>query len=269
MESELFGHAKGAYTGAFSAKKGLIEAADGGTAFFDEIGELPLEVQSKLLRLLQEKEFRPVGSLQWRRSDFRVISATNRDLAKEVERGTFRRDLYYRLNVVQIKVQPLRERRTDIPLLVDHFLHIYGRGHHVSEEVMNAFLSYDWPGNVRELENTIQHMVAIGDGPIFTIVDVPDEILHFMKARQTTTSVEARDSVDGSTIGSSASSAPAPPFTPAKTERVPMMTLSDLEKIAISQALEYTRGDTSVAASLLGIGRATLYRKIKEYGLAS
>src|SRR5262249_55402368 len=142
LESELFGHAKGAFTGAVGQKVGLLEMADGGTAFFDEIGELPLDLQAKLLRVLQEKEFRPVGSLAVKRSDFRIIAATNRDLAKEVDRGTFRRDLYYRLNVVSLKLSPLRERADDIPALVRHFLDRHGRGHVMSAEVMDLLGSY-------------------------------------------------------------------------------------------------------------------------------
>ena len=173
MESELFGHVKGAFTGAVTAKTGLIEVANGGTAFFDEIGELPLDLQAKLLRVLQEKEFRPVGSLTHRRSDFRVIAATNRDLAKEVEKGTFRRDLFYRLNVVNLRLAPLRDRKEDIPALIAHFLARHGKGHTLTQETFEAMLSYDWPGNVRELENCIQHMVAINTGPLLHAAELP------------------------------------------------------------------------------------------------
>ena len=152
MESELFGHVKGAFTGAYANKIGLIEQANGGTAFLDEIGELPLDLQSKLLRVLQEREFRPVGSLQLRQSSFRIIAATNRDLQKEVQRGTFRQDLYYRLNVVTLRLAPLRERKEDLPELIDHFLTVYGQGHSVSMDLRDLMMAYDWPGNVRELE---------------------------------------------------------------------------------------------------------------------
>src|SRR6202162_3887655 len=164
MESELFGHVKGAFTGAATTKIGLIESANGGTAFFDEIGELPLDLQAKLLRVLQEKEFRPVGSLTTRRSDFRIIAASNRDLAREVEKGTFRRDLFFRLNVINIRLSPLRERKEDIPELINHFLTRVGGNYTVTAEAMEAMLSYDWPGNVRELENLIHIMVDIYSG---------------------------------------------------------------------------------------------------------
>src|SRR5271155_912715 len=166
MESELFGHVKGAFPGAATTKTGLIEAANGGTAFFDEVGELPLDLQAKLLRVLQEKEFRPVGSLTTRRSDFRIIAATNRDLHAEVEKGTFRRDLYFRLNVINMRLSPLRERKEDIPALINHFITRVGGNYSVTAEALEVMLSYDWPGNVRELENCVQHMVAINSGPL-------------------------------------------------------------------------------------------------------
>src|SRR6266404_5416633 len=184
MESELFGHVKGAFTGAANAKIGLIESANGGTAMFDEIGELPLDLQAKLLRVLQEKEFRPVGSVTTRRSDFRIIAATNRDLAKEVEKGSFRRDLFFRLNVINIRLAPLRERREDIPALINHFIGRVGGKYTVTAEAMEVMLSYDWPGNVRELENCIQHMVAINSGPLLHVADLPSNLQNFVAQKK-------------------------------------------------------------------------------------
>src|SRR5579871_2745006 len=184
MESELFGHAKGAFTGAGTTKFGLLEAANGGTAFFDEIGELPLDLQAKLLRVLQEKEFRPVGSVSTRHSDFRIIAATNRDLAKEVEKGTFRRDLYFRLNVINIRLSPLREGREDMPALINHFLARVGGNYTITAETMEVMLNYDWPGNVRELENCIQHMVAINSGPLLHVADLPSNLQNFLSQRK-------------------------------------------------------------------------------------
>src|SRR4030081_1246870 len=183
MESELFGHVKGSFTGAATDKRGLIELANGGTAFFDEIGELPLDLQDKLLRVLQEKEFRPVGSLIQRRSDFRVIASTNHDLSKEVEKGTFRRDLFYRLNVVNVKIAPLRDRKEDIPSLIAYFLARYGKNHSLTQETLEAMISYDWPGNVRELENCIQHMVAMNSGTLLHATDLPSSMQNFLHLR--------------------------------------------------------------------------------------
>ena len=270
MESELFGHTRGAFTGATSAKLGLIELANGGTAFFDEIGELPLELQAKLLRVLQEKEFRPVGALATRRSDFRIVAATNRDLAKEVERGTFRRDLYYRLNVVAIRLTPLRERREDIPALVDHFLTRYGTGHRVTDEVMEVLLAHDWPGNVRELENCLQQMVAMNTGPLVHTADLPASIQNSVRPPQRHAMAAA---VAGSLAPLLEALHPAPPpRITAQREQflddVPVMRLDEIERRVILRALEYTNGDRGVAASLLGIGRTTLYRKLKEYHVA-
>jgi len=269
MESELFGHAKGSFTGAVAQKTGLIEMAHGGTAFFDEIGEVPLDLQSKLLRVLQEKEFRPVGSLQQRRSDFRVIAATNRDLAKEVEKGTFRRDLYYRLNVVNLRLAPLRDRREDIPALIGHFLARYGKSHSLTQETLETMLSYDWPGNVRELENCIQHMVAINSGPLLHVIDLPSNLQHHASANRSQTIVRAAvASAQEAAAPPAASVTETIPIAPAAANPAPpVLPLAELEKQAILGALEYTRGDRAVAAHLLGIGRTTLYRKLKEYRL--
>src|SRR5258706_4048985 len=184
MEGELFGHVKGAFTGAANNKFGLLEAANGGTAFFDEIGELALDLQAKLLRVLQEKEFRPVGSVATRHSDFRIIAATNRDLAAEVEKGTFRRDLYFRLNVVNIRLSTLRDRKEDIPTLINHFLGRVGGSYSITAEAMEIMLGYDWPGNVRELENCVQHMVAINSGPLLHTADLPSSLRNFLTQRK-------------------------------------------------------------------------------------
>jgi transcriptional regulator with PAS, ATPase and Fis domain len=266
MESELFGHVKGAFTGAVVPKTGLIEVANGGTAFFDEIGELPLDLQAKLLRVLQEKEFRPVGSLTHRRSDFRVIAATNRDLAKEVEKGTFRRDLFYRLNVVNLRLAPLRDRKEDVPALIAHFLGRHGKGHTLAQETFEAMLSYDWPGNVRELENCIQHMVAINTGPLLHAAELPSMLQNFLLAKKAHSLSVAVGFQPG----------PKPPGEAPAHEhrgapegaRPPIIPLMQMERQAILDALAYTKGDRAIAANLLGIGRTTLYRKLKEYQLA-
>jgi DNA-binding NtrC family response regulator len=270
MESELFGHVKGAFTGAATAKTGLIESANGGTAMFDEIGELPLDLQAKLLRVLQEKEFRPVGSVNARRSDFRVIAATNRDLAKEVERGTFRRDLYFRLNVINIRLAPLRERREDIPALINHFLSRVSGNYSLTAEAMEVLLSYDWPGNVRELENCVQHMVAINSGPLLHVADLPSNLQNFIYQKKSQYLMAAATAQPQPVLAASEDDeSPAVPIPPASERSFSgVIPLVELERRAIVNALEYTKGDRAVAAHLLGIGRTTLYRKLKEYQLA-
>jgi DNA-binding NtrC family response regulator len=270
MESELFGHVKGAFTGAATTKIGLIEAANNGTAFFDEIGELPLDMQAKLLRVLQEKEFRPVGSLTTRRSDFRIIAATNRDLAKEVEKGTFRRDLYFRLNVINIRLSALHERKEDIPALINHFLSRVEGNYSVTAEALEVMLSYPWPGNVRELENCIQHMVAINSGPLLHVADLPSSLQNHLaqKKSQYLTAVVSGQGAPVAEAADDEDSGPA--HAPIAFQAAPgIIPLMELERRAILNALEYTRGDRAVAAHLLGIGRTTLYRKLKEYQLAS
>lgn len=258
MESELFGYAKGAFTGAHVQKLGLLDAANGGTAFFDEIGELPIDVQQKLLRVLQQKEFRAVGGLGQRSSDFRVLAATNRDLAKEVEAGRFRQDLYYRLNVMRLRLAPLRERKEDIPALISHFLQRYGNGHQISTEVINALVEYEWPGNIRELEHTVQQMVAMNSGPWITPADLPSTVVN--------RSLE-REFVANHFNGGGQVASPEAEAGSFAIGRNGIMPLAEVEKRAIVQAIEYTKGDRTVAAAMLGIGRTTLYRKLKEYGL--
>jgi len=267
MESELFGHVKGAFTGAAIAKIGLIEAANGGTAFFDEIGELPLDLQAKLLRVLQEKEFRPVGSLTTRRSDFRIIAASNRDLAKEVEKGTFRRDLYFRLNVINIRLAPLRDRKEDIPALINHFLTRVGGSYTITGEAMEVLLSYDWPGNVRELENCVQHMAAINSGPLLHLADLPSNLRNYLTEKKSQYLMAAAGT-DFSGTPKHDLAGDQPAAGPTAIQNAPVVVpLLELERRAIVNALEYTKGDRSVAAHLLGIGRTTLYRKLKEYQL--
>ncbi len=279
VESELFGHARGAFTGSVGPKTGLIEMADGGTAFFDEIGELPLDLQAKLLRVLQEKEFRPVGSTQIRRSNFRIVAATNRDLAREVERGNFRQDLYYRLNVLPIRIPSLRDRRDDIPLLLNHFLRRENLQHGLSPDTMEALLSYEWPGNVRELENSIHHMVAVNMGKQVQLCDLPSAVQNHAMANCKTKFASAPQSAFAA--AAAASYAPflpqrmpmgyaEPVYAAAASGSVsPIVPLIEMERHAIIRALEFTQGDRNTAANLLGIGRTTLYRKLKEYRLVA
>ena len=237
IESELFGYVKGAFTGANHTKQGLLESAGGGTLFLDEIGDLPVDLQAKLLRALQEHEVRPVGSNERVAISARVIAATHRDLESAVRSGGFRQDLFFRLNVVQIKLPPLRERKNDIPLLVHTFLEKFsdaqGKVRTISEDAIARLLAYDWPGNVRELENAVERAVALGSGPILHVGDLPSNLKYDM---------------------------PAP--LPDKDEFLP---LEELERRAILRALRESGGDKLRAARLLGIGKTTLYRKLKQY----
>jgi transcriptional regulator with PAS, ATPase and Fis domain len=250
MESELFGYAKGAFTGAHVQKLGLLDAANGGTAFLDEIGELPLDMQQKLLRVLQQKEFRAVGGLSQRSSNFRVIAATNRDLALEVEKGRFRQDLYYRLNVMKLRIPPLRERKEDIPLLVSHFLERYGNGQQLPADTMNALQRYDWPGNVRELEHAVQQMIAMNSGQWISLGDLPTSIGN---------PVRERNEKESNTF--------SPWLADPSDARQQVLPLAEVEKRAIIRAIDVAKGDRTLAAAMLEIGRTTLYRKLKEYGL--
>ena len=243
MESELFGHVRGAFTGATDNKRGLIEAANGGTAFFDEIGELPLDLQVKLLRLLQEREYRPVGSLTRQKADIRIIAATHRDLRKGVEKGDFRQDLYYRLNVVSIRMPALRNRTEDLPALAELFLSRHGH-FQIPPDVLSALMEHIWPGNIRELQNCMDRMAALNPGPLLKLDDLPSDIQY----------ARLRAATDLTAIAA---------FAGGKQ----ILSLYEMEKRAIFEALLFTKGDRATAAMLLGIGRTTLYRKMKEYNL--
>src|SRR5271169_5565375 len=242
MESELFGHEKGAFTGALKSKAGLFHAANGGTIFLDEIGELPLELQAKLLRVLQEKEIRPVGSNDKVAVDVRVIAATNRELEAAYRAGTFRKDLYFRLNVVTVHLPSLRERRSDIPMLAHWFLERYARGGsiQITTAAMKSLLQYDWPGNVRELENCIERAVALGDRRTIDFNDLPPSI---------TSGVPSDMSVDTTSSG------------------LTTTDLEDIERATIERVFEQVKGDKALAGKMLGISRATLYRKLKRYNI--
>jgi DNA-binding NtrC family response regulator len=262
MESELFGHVKGAFSGAVDNKRGLVELADGGTAFFDEIGDLPLEMQVKLLRLIQEQEFRAVGSLQWRKVDLRIIAATHRNLKDEVSAGRFRLDLYYRLNVFALRLPPLRQRKEDIPLLVEHFLHADQAsgitGIEPSRELFERFQAYDWPGNVRELKHCIDRLNALHSEGALRMADLPSALLN----HHNMTDLEK---LSGAVALSETDTGGLPEF--AMAAKSPVISLPESERHTIVRALAATDGKRDKAARLLGIGRTTLYRKMKQYGI--
>jgi DNA-binding NtrC family response regulator len=250
MESELFGHVKGAFTGAIDHKKGLVELADGGTAFFDEIGDLPLDMQVKLLRLVQEREFRAVGALQSRKVNLRIIAATHRNVKAEVAAGRFRQDLYYRLNVFAVHLPPLRHRKEDIPQLIEHFC---ANGFRPAPDILDTLLSYDWPGNVRELKNCIERMEAMhSEGGQFA--DLPSALQYHRNGgglQQLSQAIDAEQ----------LSAMPHESLAP----RSPVISIPDSNRDAIVKALAATGGNRGEAARILRIGRTTLYRKMKEY----
>ena len=241
IESELFGYVKGAFTGAVQSRDGLLAIAEGGTVFLDEVGELPVDLQAKLLRAIQEREIRPVGSTRRIAINVRILAATNRDLEQAVAQGTFRRDLYFRLNVLSLRIPPLRERRQDIPLLAAHFLErlsrASGQERSVSDEAMKALLAYDWPGNVRELENCLERACAFTTGPMIQVADLPSSI----------------------------HSAPGTIPIGVEGTTTKILPMAELEKQTILNTITQLNGDTLLAARLLGIGKTTLYRKLKEY----
>ncbi|MCR4789597.1 MAG: sigma-54 dependent transcriptional regulator [Treponemataceae bacterium] len=240
LESELFGHEKGAFTGAIARKRGRFELANAGTIFLDEIGEIDQNVQIKLLRVLQEKQFERVGGEETVNVDVRVVSATNRNLEQEIEKGNFREDLFYRLNVVHIHVPPLRDRKEDIPLLISYFLKMFAEENSkiiegLDNKVKNVLYNYEWPGNIRQLKNCIESCVVMARGNVITLDDLPPGIV----------SSNENDSI-----------------------KIPYgIPMSEAEKLIIEQNLAFNKGNKSKTADLLQIGRKTLHRKIEEYGI--
>ncbi|MCB9674414.1 MAG: sigma 54-interacting transcriptional regulator [Alphaproteobacteria bacterium] len=238
LASELFGHVRGAFTGAVRDRKGLFARADGGTVFLDEIGELPLDIQPRLLRVLQEKRFSPVGGSESIRVDVRLISATHRALRREVQAGRFRADLMFRIRVAPLFIPPLRERPEDVELLVRHFMRVLSDGardlHDVAPDALAAMQAYPWPGNVRELRNIVESALALGEGPVLTLDDLPPEL----RGEPPPTEVDALDA-----------------------------TLAQRERAELIDALGRARGNRTRAAELLGISRTTLWRKLRELAI--
>jgi DNA-binding NtrC family response regulator len=244
IESELFGHVKGAFTGANQSKDGLLAMAEGGTVFLDEVGELPVDLQAKMLRAIQEREIRPVGGTRRVPINVRILAATNRDLEHAVMQGEFRRDLFFRLNVLSLRIPSLRDRRQDIPLLIGHFLdrmtRTSGLEKMLSDEALKAMLAYDWPGNVRELENCLERTYAFTSGPLIHTADLPREVAN----------LPIPETTDGN--GNS-------------NGHGKIISMAELEKKTILSAISELNGDKLQAARLLGIGKTTLYRKLKDY----
>jgi two-component system response regulator HydG len=241
LESELFGHVKGAFTDAKATRRGLFQDATGGTLFLDEVAEMPLEMQAKLLRVLQERVVRPVGSNSEQSFDTRVVSATNRDLESEVEEGRFREDLYYRLNVVQIHIPPLRARGNDILLLAQHFVEGVAERLNkpvkgISSDAAKKLLAYDWPGNVRQLENWMERAVALTSFDQLTVADLPDKVQHFKPRESDDEDLDAEH----------------------------MLTMQEVENRHIERVLRATGGNKAQAARILGMDRRTLYRKLER-----
>lgn len=245
LESEMFGHEKGAFTGAVGSRMGMFQLANGGTIFLDEIAEMSPPLQVKLLRVLQDKEIRPVGSDRTIRVDVRVIAATNKDLAVEVEKGRFREDLYYRLQVIPITVPPLRERRSDIPILVQYFLDKYNQRHpnmqaRISEEAMVYLWEYDWPGNVRELENLIERLVVLSEDGLIRVENLPLNIRTFLSDKKIPKPQLGAEGIDLN------------------------QAVEEFEYRLIDEALRRTKGNKQAAARLLGLKRTTLVAKLRR-----
>jgi DNA-binding NtrC family response regulator len=242
VESELFGHVRGAFTGATDRRMGRFEQADGGTLFIDEVGDFELPLQAKLLRVLESMTVTPVGGHEDRKVNVRVLAATSRDIRQMVADGTFREDLYYRLNVIPVQLPPLRERPDDIPILAEHFLRDIAQNkgtpaRRISPEVMRRFQSYRWPGNVRELRNVLEQMMVLAEGELLTERDLPEQVAESAQSTASTSEIPAG------------------------------LTMDELEKLAITKALDQCAGNRTHAANRLGISVRTLQRKLQQYKL--
>jgi len=269
MESELFGYEKGAFTGAVGSKPGRFELANGGTLFLDEIGEVPVEMQVKLLRVLQESEFERVGGIKTIKVDVRLVTATNRDLATEIGVGKFREDLFYRLNVVPLQIPPLRERKEDIPLLVDHFIAKFNERlkknfSGIEPAALASLVAHPWPGNIRELENVIERTLLFGDGPMIAVGDLPAPIGPSAETRVEaprtgeTTIVPLPDDAEAPTL---------PPVEVGSLKEAVRLETERVERDLIQRALDETGGNVTKAARKLQISRKSLQTKMKELGL--
>ncbi len=257
IESELFGHERGAFTGATSTKRGKFELADGGTIFLDEIGDMSLPTQAKVLRVLEGQEFQRVGGTRTLKTDVRVVAASNKDLAEEIKKGNFREDLYYRLNVIPLDVPPLRERMDDIPLLVNHFLQEFSleygqKPKTIEPEALTLFLRYPWPGNVRELRNIIERLIIMVPGPTLTARDVPPPINRPQAERRTPDEGQLAASADMSSL-----------VRPATLKEA----RAAFERGFIIQKLRENGGNVSKTADAIGLERSNLHRKIKVLGI--
>jgi two-component system, NtrC family, response regulator HydG len=253
LESELFGHVRGAFTDASTDRIGKFEYANGGTLFLDEVGDMPMATQIKLLRVLENGEITRVGSNESIRVNVRVLSATNRNLEDAIAAGTFRNDLYHRLKVVTIELPPLRERTQDIPLLIEHFVRQFSKRHHktiksMSPPARTKLIAFNWPGNVRQLRNVIESMVVVDYDGVLDIDDLPTEL------------TGGANTISGSAVTASDGGA-------GSLSGMVGQPLENIERMFISETLAFTGGNREQAAQMLGIGERTLYRKIKEWGL--
>ena len=268
LESELFGHVRGAFTGAVNNRTGRFEAAHGGTIFLDEINSTSLHLQVKLLRVLQEREFQRVGDTPTIRTDVRVIAASNRDLMEEIQAERFREDLYWRLNVIPIYLPPLRQRREDIPGLVAHFLNVYSEANdryvvHIQREALEALAEYAWPGNVRELQNYVERAVVMADGDELTVDLLPPAVLGQQRLRRSGIRGADLDTLTYEVVQQGLSS------TEPGENGLYTKIVNRLERELIAQVMNECNNVQTKAATRLGINRNTLHKKLKEYGLES